>query len=157
YDRVIALKPDDYEAYKNRADLRTQTRENNHTAAIEALLAKGKADWVGEVELRYALAKEYEDLTDYTQSFHHLPQGARLRRTLLRNNVSNDVATADWIREAFPGPLPGAVRGASDAAPIFIVGLPRSGSTLVDRILGSHSAVRSAGELPHFALAVVDG
>src|SRR6185312_9509455 len=58
---------------------------------------------------------------------------------------------------AFPGPLPKASYGCSDAAPIFIVGLPRSGSTVVDRILSSHSAVSSAGELPHFALAVVEG
>lgn len=178
YDRVIALKPDDYEAYKNRSELRTQTRDNNHTSTLEALLAKSTAGWAGEVQLRYALAKEYEDLAQYQQSFHHLHRGSRLRRDHLRYEVSNDIATVDWIMEAFPEPAPHETRNAegrayrtaaansartvsseptrSASGPIFIVGLPRSGSTLVDRILSSHSAVHSAGELTHFALAVVD-
>jgi hypothetical protein len=71
-----------------------------------------------------------------------------------------DVATVDWIIEALAKPqLPAsasAAAGAPAKAPIFIVGLPRSGSTLIDRILGSHSQVHSAGELPAFAVALVD-
>lgn len=156
YDRVIALKPDDYEAYKNRSELRTQTPDNNHTAVLEALLAGSTAGRAGEVELRYALAKEYEDLGQYEQSFQQLQYGTQLRRQLLRYDVTHDVATVDWIKEAFPTPAPPATEASSRSAPIFIVGLPRSGSTLVDRILGSHSGVYSAGELPHFALALVD-
>jgi len=157
YDRVIALKPDDYEAYKNRTELRTQTEDNNHIAALEALLSKGTAGWAGEVELRYALAKEYEDLGKYELSFEQLQRGSRLRRDHLRYDVTNDVVTVDWIIKSFPESPAGApTRDPAGAGPIFIVGLPRSGSTLVDRILSSHSAVHSAGELPHFALAVVD-
>ena len=157
YDRVITLRPDDYEAYKNRTELRTQTRDNNHTAALEALLAGGTVNGAGEVELRHALAKEYEDLGQYEQSFQQLQHGTRLRRQHIRYDVTHDVATVDWIMEAFPpGPTIPATNASSEAAPIFIVGLPRSGSTLVDRILSSHSGVYSAGELPHFALALVD-
>jgi len=156
YDRVIALKPDDYEAHRNRSELRTQSPDNNHTAVLEALLAKGTADWMGEVELRYALAKEYEDLGLYQQSFRQLQQGAGLRRKHLRYDITRDVATVDWIMEAFREKSAPATGAASEASPIFIVGLPRSGSTLVDRILSSHSSVHSAGELPHFALALVD-
>jgi tetratricopeptide (TPR) repeat protein len=190
YDRVIALKPDDYEAHRNRTELRTQTPEDNHTSALEALLAKRTAAWAGEVDLRYALAKEYEDLGQYATSFQQLERGSRLRRDHLRYDVTNDVATVDWIIEAFPGttsseandPAGGtsisaagmaasadpttaamstsaaqpAVTRDPTIAPIFIVGLPRSGSTLLDRILSSHSAVTSAGELPHFAQAIVD-
>jgi tetratricopeptide (TPR) repeat protein len=156
YDRVIALNPRDYEAYRNRSELRTQTAERNHVAELERLIAESIPDWRAELQLRYALAKEHEDLGDYQKSFLQLQLGARLRREHLRYDVANDVATVDWIIEAFPvapvGPTPG---GCSDA-PIFIVGLPRSGSTLVDRILGSHSQVSSAGELNCFALALVD-
>jgi tetratricopeptide (TPR) repeat protein len=165
YDRVIALDPDDYEACKNRSDLRTQTADRNHIAELESLLRRGTADWRGEVQLRFALAKEYEDLGAYEQSFRHLERGARLRRVHMRYDVGLDVATVDWIREAFPQVLPEAssrsARGASAAptgepVPIFIVGLPRSGSTVVDRILGSHSKVVSAGELSCFAEALVE-
>jgi tetratricopeptide (TPR) repeat protein len=170
YDRVVALRPDDFEAYKNRADLRTQTRERNHVAELERLVARGFSTWNGEVQVRHALAKEYEDLGRYAESFAQLELGARKRREHLRYDVATDVATVDWIIEAFarvpraPGPPPAAgmptptVRrhgAGSGGLPIFIVGLPRSGTTLVDRILSSHSAVRSAGELSDFALALV--
>jgi tetratricopeptide (TPR) repeat protein len=172
YDRVVALRPDDFEAYKNRADLRTQTRERNHVAELERLVARGFATWNGEVQIRHALAKEYEDLGRYAESFEQLEQGARTRREHLRYDVATDVATVDWIIEAFPRlpsvppvpPVPRApeappaarIHGSrSPGVPIFIVGLPRSGTTLVDRILSSHSEVRSAGELSDFALALV--
>ena len=157
YDRVIGLRPQDYEAYKNRSELRTQRAAANHVAELERLLAQGIADWRGRVQIRYALAKEYEDLGDYDISFEHLRQGAGTRRQHLRYEVATDVATVGWIVEMFPAALlvqAGAGRGD---APIFIVGLPRSGTTLVDRILGSHSAVHSAGELDHFARCIVEG
>jgi tetratricopeptide (TPR) repeat protein len=156
YDRVIALRPTDYEAYKNRSDLRTQTADKNHVSELESLLAKPLADWRAEVQLRFALAKEYEDLGEYEQSFRHLEWGAKKRREFLRYDVATDVATVDWIIKAFPDGPRAITPNASTDAPIFIVGLPRSGTTLVERILGSHSAIRSAGELNYFALCVVD-
>ena len=169
YDRVIALRPADFEAYKNRSDLRTQTADRNHVAELEGLAARGFADWRSEVQIRYTLAKEYEDLGDYRKSFDQLRQGARKRRENLRYDVANDVSTVDWIIEAFPAAVAtGGVHthtapeaaarehaAPQPAAPIFIVGLPRSGTTLVDRILSSHSQVRSAGELNDFALSLV--
>ncbi len=155
YDRVVALSPTDYEAYKNRSDLRTQTPLANHVPELERVVAQGVPDWRGEVQLRHALAKEYEDLGQYDQSCKHLQRGTRLRRDHIRYDVRTDVATADWIIDAFPTTAPGVHFETSDADPIFIVGMPRSGSTLVDRILGSHPAVSSAGELNCFALALV--
>jgi tetratricopeptide (TPR) repeat protein len=176
YDQVIALRPLDFEAYKNRSDLRTQTAERNHVAELEGLVTRGFADWRAEMQIRYSLAKEYEDLGEYAKSFTHLREGAAKRRANLHYDVTVDVATVDWIMEAFPGgpaQLPPAADGsvqrnppfsakavpqpavAKQPVPIFIVGLPRSGTTLVDRILSSHSNVKSAGELNDFALAMV--
>ena len=156
YDRVIALKRDDYEAYLNRSELRPQTRERNHIPQLENLLATPIPHWRGEVALRYALAKEYEDLGEHARSFDCLQSGARIRRANLRYDVLNDTTTVEWIIRAYPaGVETPSPKGASDAAPIFIVGLPRSGSTLVERILGSHSKIRMGGELPQFALSVV--
>jgi tetratricopeptide (TPR) repeat protein len=159
YDRVIALNPTDFEAYKNRTDLRTQTAERNHIADLETLISHPIADWRGEVQVRYALAKEHEDLGDYTKSFEHLRRGAKQRHDHLRYDIANDVATVQWIIDAFPGGSAAVSqedRDVGEDAPIFVVGLPRSGTTLVERILGSHSLLYSAGELDCFALALVD-
>jgi len=170
YDRVIALQPLDFEAYHNRSLLRVQTPARNHVAELESVAARPFADWQGEVQVRYALAKEYEDLGDHAQSFTHLKRGADLRRAHMTYDVAVDVATVDWIIEAFPqGPAESRASTTSPASPtspgpttspapaetpIFIVGLPRSGTTLVERILGNHSLVTSAGELDCFALAL---
>jgi tetratricopeptide (TPR) repeat protein len=156
YDRVIALQPADFEAYKNRTDLRTQTAERNHVKELEALASHPIADWRGEVQVRYAMAKEYEDLGDYAKSFEHLVRGAAKRREHLRYDIAVDEATVEWIIDAYPGAPARATAGTPTGAPIFIVGLPRSGTTLVERILASHSTLFSAGELDCFALSLVD-
>jgi tetratricopeptide (TPR) repeat protein len=155
YDRAIALRPNDFEAYTNRSELRKQTRERNHIDAMERLLAPGIASWRGEVQLRHALAKEYEDVEQYSDSWRHLERGARLRREHLKYDVRYDTDTVDWIMKAFPDAPAEQINGCQSAEPIFIVGLPRSGTTLVERILGSHSQVFAAGELNHFAAALV--
>jgi tetratricopeptide (TPR) repeat protein len=156
YDRVIALQPLEYEAYTNRSELRVQTTARNHVNELEALVAGGIADWRGEVQVRFALAKEYEDLGDYAKSFAQLRCGAKRRREHLKYDVATDVATVDWIKRAFPAVPTDTALSAGGDAPIFVVGLPRSGTTLVERILSSHSLVSSAGELDCFALAIVD-
>ena len=156
FDRVIALNPADYEAYTTRSDLRPQTPQHNHIAALEALLSAGIRDWRGEVQISHALAKECEDLGLYEKSFALLERGASLRRRHLRYDVGVDVATVDWIMEAFPSSAEPALDGVDSDAPIFLLGLPRSGTTLVERILGSHSQVESAGELTCLARAIVD-
>lgn len=154
YDRVISLAPDDAQAYLNRSELRLQTPARNHIAELERALSGSLGTWSREVPLRYALAKEYEDLGEYPLSWQHLSAGASLRRQHLQYEPRIDLATVDWIRLAFPaGRLDSAA--AASAEPIFILGMPRTGSTLVDRILGSHTQVFSAGELPDFAAAVV--
>ena len=152
YDQVIAARPDDFEAYLNRSALRKQTRERNHVAELERALTRAARQWRSEVQMRYALAKEYEDLAEYERSWSHLDQGARLRRRYLKYDIDRDAETVDWIIDAFPEVV---TVGGTSPGPIFIVGLPRSGSTLAERILASHSSVHSAGELVDFAHALV--
>ncbi len=157
YDRVLAIDPSEYEAYKNRSDLRRQRPDANHVESLRAALVRGVPPWNGEVQLRYALAKEYEDLGRYEEAWVELTRGARLRREHMRYDVELDVHTVDWIIEAFPAVPAGKQTGFLGEEPIFIVGLPRSGTTLVERILSSHPAVGSAGERNDLAQLIVDG
>lgn len=155
YDRVIALDPADAQAYLNRSELRSQSPERNHIDALERALGSAGDVWQREVPLRYALAKEYEDLGEYARAWLHLSLGASLRRRHLEYDLARDLQTVEWIRQTFPASWVSAGGGFPTSEPIFIVGMPRTGSTLVDRMLGSHREVFSAGELADFGAAVV--
>jgi tetratricopeptide (TPR) repeat protein len=153
-DAVIAARPGDAEAWHLRSDLRTQTADRNHLAELQAHAAKGFAQWPAEVAIRYALAKELEDLGRYEESWRELSAGASLRRRHLQYDVRADVETVNWIRKAYPDAV---AHGASVAldGPIFILGMPRTGTTLLERIVARHPDVQAAGELPHLANALV--
>lgn len=155
-DRVIALAPQDYDAWYNRATLRRQTLRHNHVADLERVLSGPLRHPGGEVPLRFALAKEYEDLGEHAKSFAALTRGAGLRRRGLSYRVEDDIAAMTALAATFEASaFADDPAGWPDARPIFILGLPRSGTTLVDRILSSHSAVTSLGERSDFALSLM--
>ena len=155
YDRVIALAPQDGDAWYNRATLRRQTPERNHIAALQTQLAVTAPGDTRRVALEYALARELEDLGDYPRAFAALKRGADARRERLSYRVATDGAAMDAIGRTFDAAWLASRRpGHADARPVFIVGLPRSGTTLVDRILSSHSAVASRGESADLGAAV---
>ena len=155
FDAAIARQPDDYEAYNSRAHLRTQDPGRNHVAQLERMLA-GCESVPGRVQLCHALAKECEDLGEYERSFAYLQQGAGLKRRHMRYSLEDDLAILERIREVYaPGMFDGHVPGCDDASAIFVIGLPRTGTTLVERILDSHPDVRSAGELNEFGTELV--
>jgi len=151
-DDALALDPSEYEVYLIRADLRKQTSERNHIGRMESVLADGIDHYMGEVMLCHAIAKECEDVGLYKKSFQHLRRGAALRRKHLSYEVEKDLQIMDRLVQVFS---PEAVRqaspgGCSSIEPIFIIGMPRTGTTLVERIIGCHSKVKPAGELPNF-------
>jgi tetratricopeptide (TPR) repeat protein len=155
-DAVIAAAPGDFEAYGMRSQLRTQTPDRNHVAQLEALLQTPPREWSGEVQLRYALAKEYEDLGRFSEGFAQLERGAALRRRRLAYDVAGDIAAMESITRTFDAAwLAQPAAGADGGAPIFVFGLPRSGTTLVERILSSHPQVRGLGELNDFPACVI--
>jgi tetratricopeptide (TPR) repeat protein len=156
FDKAISLNPHDYESWKTRSELRHQTVENNHVNALEGLLGTGAPDPRGKVQICYALAKELEDLGEFERSFHHLKQGADLRRSQMKYDVQRDLDTLASIQETFqPECFARATAGSSNDEPIFILGMPRTGTTLVERILASHSDVFAAGELNNFSVQMM--
>ena len=153
-DEVIARAPDDAGAWYNRATLRRQTPERNHVTALRAALA-ARSPGAAPVPLYFALAKELEDLGEYAESFAALAQGAAARRKVLSYRVETDEqAIASIIRSFDRAWFEGAGPGLDVEGPIFVVGLPRTGTTLVERILIRHEQVGTVSEVSDFALAV---
>ena len=108
-----------------------------------------------ELHVRHALAKEYEDLGDYDSAFAQLAAGKTKKRAQLGYSIDADRALFGTIERLFDaGRLAGHAAGCPTTEPIFVLGMPRSGTTLVERILSSHPQVLSAGELQNFAIAV---
>jgi len=156
-DKAIALSPEDYEAYLVRSELRKQTSVSNHVSQLQSVLEEGIKNPSGEVQICYALAKENEDIGDFEASFTILSRGAALCRKQVKYNTNDDTQTIDAIISTYHAAHLAAHRdGHSTREPIFIIGLPRTGITLVERILASHSAVFAAGEMDNFAMQMMN-
>ncbi len=140
-----------------RSTLRTQTPERNHVDDLEDRLRRGAQRRNLLVAANFALAKEYEDLHDYDRAFSALNRGAAAYRRALSYDSANELAAHAAIRERFtPQTLATLGTGFTDDGPIFIVGMPRTGTTLVERILTSHTDVSSVGELTDFPLLLTE-
>jgi len=155
--RAIGQSPRSFGAWYNRSVLRRQTPAANHVAELEAALAKIGPGGKGEVPLCFALAKELEDLGQHAQSFALLKRGADVRRRGMAYAVEDDEQAFATIAATFDAGLLARVGqvGDADSAPIFVMGLPRSGTTLVDRVLSSHPEVESLGEINDFTFTLL--
>jgi tetratricopeptide (TPR) repeat protein len=155
-ERIIAMDPGQAEAHYARSTLQRQTESANHVEDLQRQLNALPAGSPAEVALCYALGKEYEDLGRYDESFEHYRRGAAARKARLSYQVERDVETMAEIGNTFDAGWKSArATGADVAGPVFVLGLPRSGTTLVDRILDAHPQVSSLGEVNDFAYAVM--
>jgi tetratricopeptide (TPR) repeat protein len=150
---VLGLSPMNPDALKGLSELRPQTADQNSVGAMEKALAVAAPDSDDVITLHYGLAKSYEDLGEYAASWRHLGTANKLQRARFQYDPAHERAVIDRIIAGFPS----AEQVAADTTgeePIFIVGLPRTGTTLVERILGNHSQVHSAGELQALSDAI---
>ena len=150
YRRSIELDPAFGEAYWSLANLKTFRFDEHDVARMRAQLARPELDTNHRQHFEFALGKALEDEAKYAESFAHYLSGNTLRRATLAYSA-DEIATR--TRRAMKVYSPEFFRerahfGAAAADPIFIVGLPRSGSTLIEQILSSHSAVEGTMELP---------
>ena len=153
FDKAVTYDPADFESYHLRSDVVTQTPQSNHIEQLSMLLDAPIADWRGEMKLCFALAKELEDLKQFDNSFTYLERGANLRRRHMAYDVTTDERAIDDIVAAYSKSTFRDIEpGDSTESPVFIIGLPRTGTTLVERILSNHSEMESLGELNEFAL-----
>lgn len=154
-DALLQRQPQLGVALYLRSTLRRQTRDRNHVQDLQARLRAGFADAASHAACLYALAKELEDLGDTGAAFETLARGARIKRSTLRYDAAGERAAIDAIRTTYT--VDAMTRPASSCDEnglIFIIGMPRTGTTLLERMLGCHPRVRSAGELPDFGEAL---
>ncbi|MFK7914848.1 MAG: sulfotransferase [Pseudomonadales bacterium] len=153
YQRAIALRPGHFRAHSALSQLETQTPENNHIERLEKIMTAAKGSVDATLHLGHALAKEYEDLGDYAASLAWLERAKAGKRAQFKQSAQQDqtlfAAARRLLQQCAAQVAPAPVTTGS---PIFVVGMPRTGTTLVDRILSSHSDVTAVGELTQFAL-----
>ncbi|HNV78863.1 MAG TPA: sulfotransferase [Thermomonas sp.] len=152
YEACLALEPGHGKAHLALAQLRKATPDANHVARLQGLLVDA-GDAAARMYLNLALAKEQEDLGDDARAFAHLTAGKAAGGEGRGYRAERDVALFAAIEQATPAGTMSAPGSASEE-PIFVIGMPRSGTTLVDRILSSHPLVHSAGELQNFGVVL---
>jgi len=156
YRSAIEANPLCAEAYWSMANLKTFRFEDEEVEAMQLLLDDERVPDESLVQLNNALGLEFEARKDYEQAFEYIDSGCRLRREQefydrVENEERTDLALEAFTPEYFEE---NSGHGNPDPAPIFVVGLPRSGSTLLEQVLSSHSKVDGTHELPDLGKSV---
>lgn len=167
YREVIELEPDNYQACYSLTQLR---RFKAHASdevieLIEKCHQKLAAQDKGHIMLQYASGKVHEDTEDYQSAFEHYSQGAAIKRKQRPYDIAQDLAFMQTVVEfsdtqqslgLVSSSTEQSLEQSVEQTPIFIVGLPRTGTTLVERIIASHPHVISGGELNAFPMTLLE-
>ncbi len=150
YRRSTELAPGFGEAYWSLANLKTFRFTPQDVEAMLAQLDRADLTIDERFHFGFALGKALEDMGDYERSFEHYAEGNRLRRSVIEYDADEMTDRVRQMKALLTREFLAAHKGSGDPAPdpIFIVGLPRSGSTLLEQILSSHSAIEGTMELP---------
>jgi predicted Zn-dependent protease len=150
YRRALAIRPGSGRAYASLANLKTFRFERADLQAMQELLAQGTLPSIERTHLEFALGKALEDEGRFETPFEHYARGAARHRATIGYDANATTAVVERcisvFTERFFADRVGWGSGRAD--PIFILGLPRSGSTLLEQILASHSQVEGTRELP---------
>ncbi len=148
YRKSIEIQPDYSESYWSMANLKTFSFEDEEIRNMEDLLSNTDLPDIGRIQLHNALGLEYESRKNYNKAFENLKACNTLRRKSESYDPVDFETIIDKIIEIMPlSKMQEKHAKKSEVTPIFIVGLPRSGSTLLEQILASHSAVEGTHEL----------
>ncbi len=148
YRKAITLKPALGEAWWSLANLKTLRFTDADIVGMTAALAQPELADDDRFHLDFALGKALHDAGRFDDAFAHYSAGNALRRRYHPARAEEVTRTVDRSIEAFSGEVLTAPGGCGSPDPIFIVGMPRAGSTLIEQILASHSQVEGTSELP---------
>jgi tetratricopeptide (TPR) repeat protein len=151
YKTCLRLDPSFGEAYWSLADLKNYDFDDAEIAAMQTLLKGDGGDDKDQAQVHFALGRAFEQKRDYAKAFTHYAIGNMRRRKTVPFDIEAFENKTHRVRECFNSAFfaQRANAGYADSSPIFIVGLPRSGSTLIEQILASHSKVEGTFELPN--------
>ncbi|HUA52225.1 MAG TPA: sulfotransferase [Candidatus Sulfotelmatobacter sp.] len=155
-EAAIALSPGRPDLYHVLARIKRFAANDAHTARMEALAQNMSSFGEGvQASLHFALAKVYDDTADHDRSFQHAATANALKRRTIAYDETKTLGFLERVSIVFSADLMKRHRGSGAASPVpvFIVGMPRSGTTLVEQILASHASVFGAGELEDFPAA----
>jgi tetratricopeptide (TPR) repeat protein len=151
---IIRIQPDSPQAHWGLAGSR-KAKDDNHIQTMKKMLGSGGGNPRAKAFYLYALGKEYEDLQRWDEAFEAFSAGALARRSTVEFDEKAEIAMFDYLSEHYTADwLSSNSGGNPDNSPIFVLGQPRTGTTLIERIITAHSQVHSAGELQQFGLAL---
>jgi tetratricopeptide (TPR) repeat protein len=153
YRQAIAIKPDLGEAYWSMANLKVVKFSLNDIEKMQAQVDRPELPEATRVHFHFSLGKACEDQNDYDSAWQHYHKGNQLQRSLVDYDPVEHKVLLEKMKRIFTPEFIASKAGSGNpkAAPIFIVGLPRSGSTLIEQILASHSQVEGTEELHHIS------
>ena len=150
YKKALTLKPDYCEAHRNLSNFTNYQPKNSQIGVVSDLLKRKDLSEKDKCNLHYAMAKMMEDLGDFSKAYEHYSVGGALRKKELLYKPENDSLLFSKIKETFPSLETQSIKKSNKQlkhTPVFILGMPRSGTTLVEQIISCHSNVQGAGEL----------
>jgi Tfp pilus assembly protein PilF len=157
FGAAIDANPSFIHAHYNLSTLKKYKADDPHLAAMEAMKADApKMDSETRLRFWFAIAKAWEDIGRYDEAFDAYSRGNRLKRATFQYNVNTTKASCDDIIGKFDAAFfaKHCGGGYADETPVFIVGMPRSGTTLIEQIISSHTGIFGAGELKDFCEVV---
>ena len=151
YEKALSIKPEHADAHRNLSTVKKYTQGDKQFILMKKLLTTGTLDQSNQIHLCFALAKAYEDLEMQDELFEVLDKGNRLRKEQLNYSLDLDLNEHLNLRNLL-NLIPSIaekliLQKPSKIRPIFVVGMPRSGTSLVEQIISSHQKVHGAGEL----------
>ncbi|MDA8813555.1 tetratricopeptide repeat protein [Candidatus Pseudothioglobus singularis] len=151
FENAITITPGYATAHHNLSGVKVYKEKDKQLNLIESLLIENNLSQKERIYLNFALAKAYEDLGNHKKLFKHLNEGNRIRKKEMSNSIADSEEHNELIKLFFnSNNIILTYRDLLPIRPIFIVGMPRSGTSLVEQIISSHHEVYGAGEVNNF-------
>ncbi|MDA8691994.1 sulfotransferase [Candidatus Pseudothioglobus singularis] len=154
FENAITITPGYATAHHNLSGVKVYKEKDKQVSLVESLLIENNLSQKERIYLNFALAKAYEDLGNHEELFKHLNEGNRIRKKEMSNSIADSEEHNELIKLFFNSNninnIKLTYRDSLPIRPIFIVGMPRSGTSLVEQIISSHHEVYGAGEVNNF-------